>query len=111
MHAHPLLILAIHLVHLLLIGVVGHAIEQVDEAIGIQIQGCRLLPELLGAGLVGPLELGLGQLAGEEEQQLTFLQGCGIQSAFLHRMSSRSRRPLSVWASSGLSTARRTLLP
>jgi hypothetical protein len=26
-------------------------------------------------------------------------------------MSSRSRRPLSVWASSGLSTARRTLLP
>jgi hypothetical protein len=96
MHDHPLLILAIHLVHLLLIGVVGHAIEQVDEAIGIQIQGCRLLPELLGAGLVGPLELGLGQLAGEEEQQLTFLQGCGIQSAFLHRMSSRSRRPLSV---------------
>lgn len=100
MRGHPLLIRTIHPVHLLLVGVVGHAIEQVDKAIGIQIQGCRLLPELLGADLVGPLKLGLGQLAGEEEQQLTFLLGREIQSGSLHRMSSRSRRPLSVWASS-----------
>jgi hypothetical protein len=54
---------------------VGHAIEQGDDPIGIQVQIGRFLPKPVGTGLVGLLELGLGQLAGEEKQQLTLLQG------------------------------------
>lgn len=54
---------------------VRHAIKQVDDPVWIQIERRHLLPEPLGALLVGPQELGLHQLAGEQEDQLALLQG------------------------------------
>lgn len=101
MGAHHRLIAPIHAFHLLQVAVVGHAIEKMDEAIGIQLEGCRLLPELFGAGLVGLPELRLGQLAGEEEQQLTFFQGRKTWGCSLHRTVLQRRRLASLWAGSG----------
>jgi hypothetical protein len=111
MGAHHRLIAPIRLFHLLQVAVVAHAIEEVDEAIGIQLECCCLLPELLSAGLVGLPELGFGQLAGEEEQQLTFFQGrktwgCSLFS--LHRTVLQRRRLRSLWASSGFACGRMT---
>jgi hypothetical protein len=114
MGAHHRLVAPIRLFHLLQVAVVGHAIEQVDEPIRIQLEGCCLLPELLGAGLVGLPELGLGQLAGEEEQQLTLFQGrktrgCSLFSLHsLHRTVLPRRRLHSLWASSGFECGRMT---
>jgi hypothetical protein len=105
------LIAPIHLFHLLQVAVVGHAIEHVDEAIGIQLEGCRLLPELFGADLVGLPELGLGQLAGEDEQQLTFFQGRKIRGGSLHRTVLQRRRLRSLWAGSGPARYLRGQLP
>jgi hypothetical protein len=53
---------------------IRHAIEEMDDPVWFQIQGRHLLPEPLGAVLVGPSELGLRQLTGEEENQLTLFQ-------------------------------------
>jgi hypothetical protein len=50
---------------------IRRGIEQVNDPVRIQIQGRHLLPKPLGAVLVGPDELGLRQLTGEEEDQLT----------------------------------------
>jgi hypothetical protein len=100
MGAHHRLIAPIRLFHLLQVAVVAHAIEEVDEAIGIQLECCCLLPELLSAGLVGLPELGFGQLAGEEEQQLTFFQGRKTWGCSLHRTVLQWRRLPSLWAGS-----------
>jgi hypothetical protein len=55
---------------------VRHAIEQVDDPVGIQIEGRHFLPEPLCADLIGPSELGLRQLTGEQKDQLAlFLFG------------------------------------
>lgn len=53
---------------------IPHAIKQVDDPVGIQIQIRHLLPEPVGAHLVCASELGLRQLTGEQEDQLTLLQ-------------------------------------
>jgi hypothetical protein len=52
---------------------VRHAVKQVDDPVRIQIEGRHLLPEPLGAALVGSNKLGLRQLTGEPEGQLTLL--------------------------------------
>lgn len=65
----------VHRFHFRAVGMVRHAVEQMDDPFGIQIQVGRLLPEPLAAGLIRPHKLGLHKLAGELEQQLAPLQG------------------------------------
>jgi hypothetical protein len=71
-----LLIPPIHHVHLLEVPMVGHAIEQGDDPIWIQVEGGCFLPEPAGAALVSLHKLGFDQLAGEQKHQLALLQ-CG----------------------------------
>lgn len=70
---HALPIWTIHRFHLLEIGMVGHAIKQMNDPIWIQLEGRRFLPEPRGAGLVRLHKLRLGQLAGDQIQQLALL--------------------------------------
>jgi hypothetical protein len=69
----------IHTFHLFSVGMVRHAIEQMDDPVWIQIQGSRLPPELPGAGQIGPHKLGLHQLTREQKHQLALLQGSKAQ--------------------------------
>jgi len=49
------------------------AVEQVTDALRIDLQRRHLLPEPLRHGRIGQLELGGGQLAHQQEHQLLFL--------------------------------------
>jgi len=50
------------------------ALEQMQDAIGIEIQGGHLLPEPLRQLLVGLIELGMGELMHQQSEQMALLQ-------------------------------------
>lgn len=73
-------LLAIHRLHLPGVVVVADAVEQRRDPLGVQLQGRRFLPEPLAACPVAPDDLGLHQLAGEQEHQLLLLAGHRAQA-------------------------------
>jgi len=82
----------VHGFHLPVVGMVRHAIQQVNDSVWIQIQGRRLLPQPLAAGLVGPHKLGLHQLTGEQKNQLALLQ-CGKAQVSRSPLQAPAPRP------------------
>ena len=70
---------AVHSLHLKVVIVVADAIHQGRDPVGIEIQSRYLLPETLAALPVGPHDLGVHQLAGEQEHQLLLLAGHDVQ--------------------------------
>lgn len=60
--------------HGLAIAVITDAVEQGRDPFRIDLEGRHLLPEPLAALPVGQQELGLGQVAGEQEHQLLLLE-------------------------------------
>jgi hypothetical protein len=58
------------------------AVEQPDDPLRVDLQGRNLLPEPLDPGLVGPGELGVGQLTHEGDHELAELALVGAGSQF-----------------------------
>ena len=64
----------IHSGHLRAVGVVRHAVKQVDDPLRIQLKGGHLLPEASGAVLIRTHKLSLRQLARQLKDQLALLE-------------------------------------
>jgi hypothetical protein len=66
---------AIHRLQFGAVVVVADAVHQGGDPLGIELQGRHLLPQPPAALPVGAHELGVHQLAGEQEHQLLLLAG------------------------------------
>lgn len=91
MGVHGLLMLPIDRFHLLAVSMVSHAVEEGDDAIWTQIQGCDFLPESVCFNWVSLHKLGLGQLAGEQKGQLSLFQGRKVEGVFAAPLGVPSR--------------------
>ncbi|MEY3928642.1 MAG: hypothetical protein RLZZ516_352 [Cyanobacteriota bacterium] len=76
-----------HVVHVLA------AVEQLADALRIDLQRSHLLPEALGHGRIGQLELSRCQLSHQQEHQLLFL---ALTEAAVEGLSHRCRCPLTL---------------
>lgn len=80
---------AVHRFHLAAVVVVADAVDQGRDPIRIQLQGRHLLPQPLAALPVGPHDLGVNQLAAEQEHQLLLLAGRRAQLPGRRRLGCR----------------------
>jgi hypothetical protein len=63
----------VHRLHLPSVVVIGDAVHQRRDPVRIELQGRHLLPQAQAALPIGAHDLGIHQLAGEQEHQLLLL--------------------------------------